>query len=116
MKWRWPPDLPKPKQTIVAELIGCKIGKFFRLTVREGEGLGHIKKWIPFEEFEERVEEIELMQKPERSQMLLAPYPKPLEIQSSIPYLEITLEYYKRKVVTVEKEISDRKTKIRNKE
>ena len=77
MKWRYPPDFPKPEQTIVAELLGCKITKFLRFTVREGEGLGHIKKWVPVAEFEWTKEETDAIKKrieniPEISQNLLA--------------------------------------------
>jgi hypothetical protein len=38
---------PRPGDEIVAELKGCKIGNmtYVYLTVREGEGLGHIKRW-----------------------------------------------------------------------
>ena len=46
---------PKPGQTILAKLRGCKIGKFVYMKIREGEGLGHIKEWSPHKEYYETV-------------------------------------------------------------
>ena len=38
-------EKPEAGSMIIAELEGCKAGKYFWLTVREGEGFGHIKRW-----------------------------------------------------------------------
>ncbi len=43
--WHEPPDYPKPGDEIIAELAGCKVCDYMRFTVREGEGLEHIKRW-----------------------------------------------------------------------
>ena len=49
--WRFPPDLPKIGDRIVANLDGCKYCDVIEMKVREGEGLGHIKKWCYYYEF-----------------------------------------------------------------
>jgi len=36
---------PSPGDVILAELNGCKMTDYAVMTVREGEGLGHIKRW-----------------------------------------------------------------------
>jgi hypothetical protein len=40
-------EAPLPGMTILAELNDCKICKYCFLTIKEGEGLGHIKRWAP---------------------------------------------------------------------
>lgn len=36
---------PKAGDVIIAKLSGCKICDYMFMTVREGEGLGHIEEW-----------------------------------------------------------------------
>lgn len=36
---------PEPGDYILAKVDGCKICRFVKMTVREGEGLGHINEW-----------------------------------------------------------------------
>jgi hypothetical protein len=36
---------PKPDDKILVELNGCKVMDYMIMIVREGEGLGHIKRW-----------------------------------------------------------------------
>jgi hypothetical protein len=46
MKWYKTIDkLPKPGDVIVAKLDGCKVCDYIFMTVREGEGMAHIKEW-----------------------------------------------------------------------
>ena len=44
--WHYPPDdFPKQGDHIIAKLSGCKIGSYFEMKVREGEGVAHLEKW-----------------------------------------------------------------------
>lgn len=36
---------PEAGDRIIAELEGCKVCNFAIFQIREGEGLGHIKRW-----------------------------------------------------------------------
>lgn len=46
MKWHDIKDkLPKPGDKIIAKLHGCYLSEMITMTVREGEGLSHIKEW-----------------------------------------------------------------------
>jgi len=51
MIWKKPPHLPEPGSRIIAKYKGCKIGNYFELQVREGEGLAHIEKWVYIDEY-----------------------------------------------------------------
>lgn len=46
MKWydinEFPPNAG---DKVIAKLVGCKVGNYFYLEIREGEGLGHIERW-----------------------------------------------------------------------
>jgi hypothetical protein len=39
--------LPSKGEEIIAYMPGCKIGNYFIITVREGEGFGGIEMWMP---------------------------------------------------------------------
>ena len=43
----------KEGDEIIAELDGCKITKYVHMTIREGEGLGHIKRWRYRDDYED---------------------------------------------------------------
>lgn len=46
MKWYNIEDkFPEPGDKIVAKTRGCKFSEWIVMTVREGEGLGHIEEW-----------------------------------------------------------------------
>ena len=38
-------EFPPVGAEIIAEMNGCKIAQYLRLKIRDGEGLGHIKRW-----------------------------------------------------------------------
>jgi len=54
LNWfKCPPDYPKPDDKIIVKLVGCKLGKYAYLVVREGEGLGGwFDEWAYFNEKE----------------------------------------------------------------
>jgi len=39
-------ECPEAGTCILVDISGCKIGAFILMEVREGEGLGHIKRWM----------------------------------------------------------------------
>jgi len=43
--------MPPVGASILAELAGCKVARFIFMTVREGEGLNHIKRWKYLEQY-----------------------------------------------------------------
>lgn len=50
---------PGSCQDIVAKLNGGIAIQYCRMTIREGEGLGHIEAWLPIEDFIESQRESE---------------------------------------------------------
>jgi hypothetical protein len=43
--------MPEEGAHILALYKGCKRGNYFEMTVREGEGLGHIEKWCYYDDY-----------------------------------------------------------------
>ncbi len=52
MSWHSFPHLPEEGAHIIALFKGCKVGNYFEITVREGEGFGHLEKWCYYEDYE----------------------------------------------------------------
>jgi hypothetical protein len=43
-------ELPSPDDRIIVKFVGCKLGNYLVLTVREGEGLGGwFEEWAYFD-------------------------------------------------------------------
>ena len=45
---------PQVGEEIIVEMDGCKLGRFFRKTIIEGEGFGGMIRWMPSQEFYQR--------------------------------------------------------------
>ena len=52
MSWHTFPHVPESGARIIALYKGCKLGNYFDLIVREGEGLGHIEKWCYYDDYQ----------------------------------------------------------------
>jgi hypothetical protein len=37
---------PQPGDLVAAQLNGCLLAKYLIIRIRDGEGLGHIKRWV----------------------------------------------------------------------
>jgi hypothetical protein len=47
-------DPPQVGEEIIVEMRGCKLGTFFKKTMRSGEGSGGMIRWMPSQYFYDR--------------------------------------------------------------